>query len=199
MEDIYPIFDQILSRSDKERELSQLGKVIWLIGLSGSGKSTLAKNLEKLLFKNGFFCQLLDGDNLRTGLNGDLRFSAEDRTENLRRTAEVAKLFANSGIVTIASFITPSAEARNQVKSIIGTEDYLEVFVNCPLEVCEERDVKGLYKKARAGEIPDFTGINAPFDAPENPDLELKTDLESLEYSLAKLFNFIRPQIAYKD
>lgn len=198
MSHIYPIFDQILDRKSKEARLEQKGRVIWLIGLSGSGKSTIAKHFEKAIFQEGVITQLLDGDNLRAGLNGNLGFSVDDRKENLRRTAEVARLFKEAGIVTICSFITPTHESRATVKEIIGTDDYIEVFVDCPLEVCEERDVKGLYAKARAGEIPDFTGISSPFEKPDSPHLRLKSAEKSVEACVEELKNFVSPLITHK-
>lgn len=181
MENIHPIFDKILKREDKEALLNQKGIVLWMVGLSGSGKSTIAKAVEAELHSLGFLTQLLDGDNLRTGINNNLTFSEADRLENIRRAAEVSKLFLNCGIVTICSFISPTEQIRNMAKSIIGETDFYEVYVNAPLEVCEQRDVKGLYKKARAGELKSFTGIDSPFEAPQNPSIELKTDLFSLE------------------
>lgn len=180
-DNVYPIFDKILSKNDKEHLLQQKAVVVWMVGLSGSGKSTLAKALESELHYLGFLTQLLDGDNLRTGINNNLSFSETDRLENIRRAAEVAKLFLNCGVVTICSFISPTAQIRSLAKDIIGAENYLEVYVNAPLEVCERRDVKGLYKKARAGELPSFTGIDSPFEAPTEPWLELKTDLFSFD------------------
>lgn len=194
-EHIYPIFETILSKEDKEKLLKQKGIVIWLIGLSGSGKSTLARALENQLHKEGYFTQLLDGDNLRVGLNKNLGFSDEDRRENLRRTAETAKLFANSGVITICSFITPTESARTDIRDILG-ELYLEVFIDCPLEECEKRDVKGIYAKARKGEISNFTGISAPFDRPENPFITLHTDQENLESSLKRLRKSIEDRIS---
>lgn len=162
-----------------------------MIGLSGSGKSTLARYLENTLHSMGYLTQLLDGDNLRTGINNNLGFSEEDRMENIRRTAEVAKLFINAGVITICSFITPTKKSREVAKEVIGEDNYFEVFINCPLEVCEQRDVKGLYAKARKGEIKNFTGIDSPFDNPENPDLELNTDQMSIETCHEKLVNEI--------
>lgn len=196
MENIHPIFDKTLKRSDREALLNQKGIVVWMVGLSGSGKSTIAKSLELELHNRGYLTTLLDGDNLRTGINNNLGFSEEDRLENIRRAAEVAKLFLNNGIVTICSFISPTEHVRNIAKKIIGEEDYYEVYVNAPLEVCEQRDVKGLYKKARAGEIKSFTGIDSPFEEPKNPAIELKTDIISLEkcteYLLEALLEKIR-------
>lgn len=198
MENIYPIFDTILSKDDKERQLKQKAYVIWMVGLSGSGKSTLARSFEQNLHKAGYMTQLLDGDNLRVGINNNLGFSPEDRIENIRRAAEVSKLFANCGIITICSLISPTKEIRDMAKNIIGREQFYEVFVNCPLEVCEQRDVKGLYAKARRGEIKDFTGISAPFEAPESPDLELRTDLDNLETCQTKLLNAVLPKIKFE-
>lgn len=196
MENIYPIFDTILSRSDKEKMLKQKAIVIWMVGLSGSGKSTLARALENSLHEEGYLTQLLDGDNMRTGINNNLGFSPEDRTENIRRAAETAKLFMNAGLVTICSFISPTDDIRKMAKEIIG-DGYVEVYVDCPVEVCEERDVKGLYAKARKGEIPDFTGISAPFDVPKSPDVVVDTANQSLEESHQELVKAIIERIKY--
>lgn len=180
MDHIYPIFDTILQKKQKEELLGQQGKVIWMVGLSGSGKSTLARATEHILHRKGRLTMLLDGDNLRTGINNNLGFSEEDRTENIRRAAEAAKLFANCGVITICSLISPTEKIRQMAKAIIG-ENYFEVYIDCPLDVCEQRDVKGLYAKARRGEIKDFTGISSPFDPPQHPDLRLKTYEQSVE------------------
>lgn len=177
----------MLPRESRENLLQQKAKVFWLTGLSGSGKSTLAIGLQSELHKAGKLCYILDGDNVRTGINSNLGFSEEDRTENIRRIAEVAKLFADAGIITICSFVSPSIPIRELAKNIIGQNDFHEVYINASLESCENRDVKGLYKKARAGEIKDFTGIHQPFEAPANPWLEIKTDTESYENSLQVL------------
>lgn len=182
MTNIYPIFDTLVSKAQKETLLAQRGKVIWMVGLSGSGKSTLARAAENTLHQQRKVTMLLDGDNLRAGVNNNLGFSQEERTENIRRAAEVAKLFANCGLITICSLISPTESIRSMARQIIG-DDYFEVFVDCPLEVCEERDVKGLYAKARRGEIPDFTGISAPFDPPASPDLRIPTHQQPLEES----------------
>lgn len=192
---IHPIFDSMLTKADKEKLLNQKGIVLWMTGLSGSGKSTLAKGLEKLLYQNGHLSQILDGDNLRTGLNSNLGFSIEDRTENIRRVAETAKLFCNCGIITICSFISPTLEIRNQAKEIIGTENFVEVYINTPMEECEKRDVKGLYQKARAGEIKGFTGIDSPFEAPKNSDIELKTSNLSIADSVDYLYENVVKRI----
>lgn len=196
MENIFPIFDTVLSLEDKEKLLNQKPVVVWLVGLSGSGKSTLARGLENALHEQGYLTQLLDGDNLRSGINSNLSFTDEDRIENIRRAAEVSKLFANCGIVTICSLISPTKEIRKMARSIIG-DKYFEVFVNCPIEVCESRDVKGLYKKARAGEIKNFTGIDSPFEAPINPDLEIRTDVNSIEVCHNQLLENIIQKIKY--
>ena len=184
-----------ISRSNKEKRLNQKAKVVWMTGLSGSGKTTIGLALEKELFKQGFLVMLLDGDLVRTGINNNLKFSVEDRKENIRRIAEISKLFVNCGIVTLNCFISPTNEIRAMAKDIIGKEDFLEVFVHSPLDVCETRDVKGLYAKARKGEIPEFTGISSPFDIPSQPDLILKTNLMSIEESVQCALDFILPKI----
>lgn len=158
-DNIHPIFHRLLQRSDKETMLKQRSKVIWLTGLSGSGKSTIAEAVEKILHEKGYLTMLLDGDNIRTGINNNLTFSDADRIENIRRIAEVSKLFLNCGIITLNSFVSPTNEIRAMAKNIIGEADFVEVYVNAPLEVCEARDVKGLYAKARAGLIPDLTEL----------------------------------------
>lgn len=193
---IHPIFDKILKKSEKEKLLNQKGIVLWMVGLSGSGKSTLAKALEKDLHEEGYLTQLLDGDNLRTGINNNLGFSEEDRKENIRRAAEVSKLFMNCGIITICSLISPTAEIRKMAKEIIG-EGFLEVYVNCPIEVCEQRDVKGLYKKVRNGEIKNFTGVDSPFEEPSSPDIEIKTDQVELDACRKYLFETVTNKVKY--
>lgn len=198
MEHIYPIFDTILDKSQKERLNQQKALVIWMVGLSGSGKSTLARSLENNLYEMGYLTKLLDGDNLRSGINNNLGFSEEDRTENIRRAAEVSKLFAQCGVVTICSLISPTAAIRSMAREIIGPDLFYEVFINCPLEVCEERDVKGLYAKARNGEIKKFTGIDAPFENPDSPSLEIRTDLYSVEECQTQLLDSILPKIKFK-
>jgi adenylylsulfate kinase len=194
--DIYPI--ETLGREQKESLLQQKARVIWLMGLSGAGKSTLALHLEQALYQKGFLTQILDGDNLRNGLNNNLGFSEQDRLENIRRAAEVAKLFVNCGIVVIASFICPTHATQAMVRQIVG-EDFIEIFVDCPLEVCEQRDVKGLYAKARAGLIKNFTGIDSPFEPPQFPDLVVKTHLLSLEECIRKIQEFVLPKINFTD
>ena len=173
---IHPIQDKMINRDVREKILGQKGGVYWMTGLSGSGKSTIAIGLEKELLARGFHAVVLDGDNIRSGINSDLSFTVEDRTENIRRIAEITKLFASTGYITIASFISPTIEIREFAKLIIGVSDFHEVYINTPLEICEARDVKGLYKKARAGEIKNFTGIDSPYEAPVHPYLEIKTE-----------------------
>jgi len=195
---IHPIFDRQISRETKEQFLNQKAKVIWLTGLSGSGKSTIALGLEAEFFKHGYMTKILDGDNTRTGINKNLGFSIEDRSENIRRIAEVSKLFVNSGLICINSFVSPTEAIRAMAKEIIGPDDFIEVFVNTPLETCIERDVKGLYARAQAGEIKGFTGIDSPFEPPEQPELTLFTANESIKESVEKVFNFVLPKITSK-
>lgn len=183
-ENIFPIFETILQKSEKEKLLNQKAVVIWMVGLSGSGKSTLARALENSLYEKGYLTKLLDGDNLRSGLNKNLSFSAEDRAENIRRATETAKLFLDCGVITICSFISPTEDIRKRAKEIIGSDNFVEVFINCPFDECAKRDVKGLYKKALAGQIKNFTGLDAPFDAPQSPDIEIRTDQMPIEKSL---------------
>lgn len=190
MSNIYPIFDTLVSQQQKETLLKQRGKVIWMVGLSGSGKSTLARAAENTLHQQQKVTMLLDGDNLRAGVNNNLGFSEEERTENIRRAAEVAKLFAHCGLITICSLISPTERIRSMAREIIE-KDYFEVYIDCPLEICEQRDVKGLYAKARRGEIKDFTGISSPFEAPQSPDLRVPTYQQSLEESHQVLVNKI--------
>ncbi|MDO3392019.1 MULTISPECIES: adenylyl-sulfate kinase [Bacteroides] len=195
---IYPIFDRMLTRQDKESLLRQHGVMVWFTGLSGSGKSTIAIALERELHKRGLLCRILDGDNIRSGINNNLGFSEADRVENIRRIAEVSKLFIDTGIVTIAAFISPNNDIREMAANIIGKEDFLEIYVSTPLEECERRDVKGLYAKARRGEIKNFTGISAPFEAPVHPALTLDTSLLSLEESVNRLLELVLPRIQKK-
>lgn len=174
--------------------LSQKGMVVWMTGLSGSGKTTIAVALEKMLAERSILTQVLDGDNIRSGINNNLGFSEEDRTENIRRIAEVSKLFVNCGVVCLNCFVSPTKAIRQQAKSILG-DDMLEVFINTPFEECEKRDVKGLYAKARAGEIKNFTGLDAPFEAPENPFLEIRTVGHSVEECAKKIYDVVLPLI----
>ncbi|NCT16228.1 MAG: adenylyl-sulfate kinase [Flavobacteriales bacterium CG_4_9_14_0_2_um_filter_32_27] len=196
-ENIFPIFDKIAGRAEKEQFLNQKSKVIWMTGLSGSGKTTIAIALEKELLQRGFFTQVLDGDNIRVGINNNLGFSEEDRTENIRRIAEVSKLFLNCGVITINCFVSPTKAIRENAKKIIGAPDFIEVFIDTPIEICEQRDVKGLYKKARAGEIKDFTGINAPFEAPTNAKVVIKTKNKTVTQSVDDLLLVVLPLITY--
>ena len=188
---VYPIFDKMMTRVDKEQLLNQRGLMVWFTGLSGSGKSTIAIALERELHRRGLLCRILDGDNIRSGINNNLGFSEEDRVENIRRIAEVGKLFVDTGIITLAAFISPNNALRQMAAEIIGKEDFIEVYVSTPIEVCEQRDVKGLYARARRGEIKDFTGVSAPFEAPEHPDLSLDTSVLTLEESVGKLIELI--------
>lgn len=192
---IYPIFDKMMGRSDKESLLGQHGLMIWFTGLSGSGKSTLAIALERELHARGILCRILDGDNIRSGINSNLGFSAEDRMENIRRIAEVSKLFVETGIVTIAAFISPDKAMRQMACDIVGKDDFVEVYVSTPLEECERRDVKGLYAKARKGEIKNFTGISAPFEAPEHPALSLDTSALPLKECVDRLLDLVMQKV----
>ena len=190
-ENIYPIFDRMMTREDKEQLLHQRGVMLWFTGLSGSGKSTVAIALERELHKRGLLCRILDGDNIRSGINANLGFSAEDRRENIRRVAEVAKLFVDTGIITIAAFVSPTAELRQLAQQIIGEDDFKEIYISTPIEECERRDVKGLYARARRGEVKNFTGISAPFEAPQHPALSLDTSKLPVEESVKLLLKFL--------
>ena len=192
---IHPIFDNMLDRKEKEGLLQQQGVVIWMTGLSGSGKSTLARGLEHKLHNQGILTKLLDGDNLRTGLNKNLGFSEEDRLENIRRVAETAKLFLDNGVVTICSFVSPTKALRKMAKEIIGEDDFLEVFVEASFDECTKRDVKGLYKKALKGEIKDFTGLDAPFDSPLQPFLTIDTEQLTIAESVDLLYQKVIKKI----
>lgn len=194
-ENIFPVFDKIISKEKKEKLLNQKGKVVWLTGLSGSGKTTIALQLEKELYKLGFLVQILDGDNIRAGINNNLSFSEGDRTENIRRIAEVSKLFLNCGIITINCFVSPTIKMRQIAKKIIGKENYYEIFINADLETCEKRDVKGLYKKARNGEIKNFTGIDSRYEKPNNPSLEVNTSQLSIDQSIEIILKNVLPQL----
>ena len=192
---IFTFHDKVIQRVEKEELLNQNAFAIWLTGLSGSGKTTIAQILELELHELGFATMLLDGDNVRDGLNNNLDFTEAGRKENIRRIAEVNKLFNDCGVITINCFVSPTNDVRQMAKTIIGSESFLEIFVDTPLSECEKRDVKGLYAKAREGKIPNFTGISAPFEAPENPDLVLKTLNKSPEESSHELLEFIKPKI----
>ena len=198
-ENIHPTFGKLLGREAKEALLNQRGLVVWLYGLSGSGKSTLANALERRLHGEGVFTQALDGDNIRTGLNSNLGFTDDDRRENIRRIAEVAKLYTSAGVVTIASFICPRIELRALARGIVGAADFLEVYVECSFETCEQRDVKGLYAKAKRGGVKQFTGKDSAFEPPEPrdiADLILNTDEQEESASLEQLYRTVQPRVA---
>lgn len=190
---IFPVFDRIITREEKEIQLKQKAKVIWFTGLSGSGKTTLATSLERALFENGYLTQVLDGDNIRSGINNNLSFTPEDRLENIRRIGEICKLFMNCGVITLCAFVSPTEETRKIVKDIVGADHFYEVFVSTPLEVCEQRDVKGLYAKARQGIIKDFTGISAPFEVPDGAHLAIDTSVQPLAKSIEEMLDNILP------
>lgn len=195
---IHPVFNLAGNRSDKESHLNQHARIIWLTGLSSSGKSTISQGLEIQLIKRGFSTQALDGDNVRAGLCNDLGFTEKDRFENIRRISEVSKLFLDCGIICINSFISPTKKIRQMAMSIIGKENFIEIYVNAPIEICKKRDVHGLYQKAMEGKIKYFTGIGSPYEAPEQADIVLKTDELSIEESVAKCLKAILPIIEYK-
>lgn len=187
--------DHQITREDRRKLHDHNSFAIWFTGLSGSGKSTLANELEKRLYERGYHTFILDGDNIRSGLNSDLDFSAEARRENIRRIGEVAKLMVHAGCITLSAFISPFREERELVRHLVGEENYVEVFVNCPLEECEKRDVKGLYAKARAGEISNFTGISSPFEEPENPDVKVPTHQLSIEEGVELILKTIETKL----
>lgn len=193
---IYPIKTKV-SAEERQRLMNQRPKLIWFTGLSGSGKSTLAVQLEAALYAKGFKTYLLDGDNVRSGLNKDLSFTDDARVENIRRISEVCRLFLDAGVVLLSAFISPFRADRELVRQIVGGDNYIEVFVDAPLEVCEQRDVKGLYKKARAGEVKNFTGISSPYERPISPDVVIATDKMSVERSMEVLITEIVPRITY--
>lgn len=190
-ENIYPIYDRMMTRQDKESLLGQRGIMIWFTGLSGSGKSTVAMGVERELHAQGILCRILDGDNVRAGINNNLGFSAEDRIENIRRIAEIGKLFVQTGVVTLACFVSPTNDIRQMARKIVGEEDFLEVYISTPIEECERRDVKGLYARARKGEVKNFTGISAPFEAPVSADIDIDTSKIPLEESVRTLTELI--------
>ena len=197
MTNIYPVFDRIVPREEKEHKLNQRSKVIWFTGLSGSGKTTLATALERYLFDHGFLTQILDGDNIRSGVNNNLGFSPEDRRENIRRISEVAKLILNCGVICICAFVSPTAETRQIVREIVGERDFLEIFVSTPIEVCESRDTKGLYARARSGAVKEFTGISAPFEIPQHPAMSIDTSDKTIEECLNALLLKVLPEITF--
>ena len=187
--------DFSIERNDRNKLNNHNSFVVWFTGLSGSGKSTIANRVEKELFSKGIRTISLDGDNIRSGLNRDLKFSRGDREENLRRIGEISKLFVSAGNVVIASFIAPLESDRDAVKNIIGKQDYIEIYINTPLEVCEQRDVKGLYKKARKGEIKNFTGIDAPYEKPKNPDIEIITGKEAIKEATERIILYLNTKL----
>ena len=195
---IHPAFDQMISRSSKEQRLNQRSKVLWFTGLSGSGKSTIALALEKELFKKGYFVQVLDGDNIRSGMCNNLGFSLADREENIRRISELSKVMCQSGIICLNSFVSPTHNIRSLASTVIGKKDYIEIFVDASLDICESRDVKGLYKKARSGEIKGFTGIDSPYEKPKSPDIKLDSNALSVEECVAIIMTKIKPLIKYE-
>jgi adenylylsulfate kinase len=194
---IYPIKTKV-SKEQREQLMEQHATLIWFTGLSGSGKSTIAVQLEAQLHNLGYKTYLLDGDNIRAGLNKDLTFTDEGRVENIRRIGEVSKLLLDAGVIVLSAFISPFQADRRQVKEIVGAQNYIEVFVDAPLEVCEQRDVKGLYKKARAGEVKNFTGIDSPYEAPTNADIVLQTGALSVEESVGRLMEVVIPRISLR-
>tara|TARA_B100001057_G_scaffold143023_1_gene142714 strand:- start:4931 stop:5539 length:609 start_codon:yes stop_codon:yes gene_type:complete len=194
---IYPVFNQILSKEEKEERLKQNAKCIWLTGLSGSGKTTIAIELERKLFDKGYFVQILDGDNIRSGISNNLDFSSSDRLENIRRISEVSKLFVNSGIITINCFVSPTKEIRSEARKIIGKDNFVGIFVNTDIEICEERDTKGLYKKARKGEIKNFTGISSKFERPDSTFFEINAT-KNIAETLNDLLKIVLPLIEKK-
>lgn len=195
MTHVYPVFESIIPRKKKEKKLQQKSKVIWFTGLSGSGKTTLATALERQLFAKGFLTQVLDGDNIRSGINNNLGFSTADRKENIRRIAEISKLFLNCGVICICAFVSPTEEIRKVVKDIVGLADFMEIYVSTPFEVCRKRDVKGLYAKAENGLIKEFTGISAPFESPQKPLLSIDTTQKTVDFCVDELLGKIVPEL----
>lgn len=196
---IHTVFDRMLPRAVREQALRQRGHVLWLYGLSGSGKSTLAIALERALFERGHFAQVLDGDNIRSGLNADLGFSDADRKENIRRIAEVAKLFAQAGVVVIASFITPHEVLREQARAIVGSDDFSDIYIKASFETCRARDPKGLYAKVAEGSVANFTGKDSAFEVPQTPDLLIDTENSTAAEGLEQLLDFALPRICRPD
>lgn len=188
-----------VSKTDRQENNNHTSFLIWFTGLSGSGKSTIANVVEQELYKLGIKTYTLDGDNIRKGINSDLTFAPEDRTENIRRIAEIGNLMVDAGLVTLAAFVSPYKKDRENIKNIVKDVNFVEVYINTSVEECERRDVKGLYKKARAGEIKNMTGISAPYEAPENPDIEIKTEEKTVEEAVHDIMNFIKPKLKYSD
>ncbi|WP_411893959.1 adenylyl-sulfate kinase [Winogradskyella sp. A2] len=188
-----------ISREDRIKNNNHKSLLLWFTGLSGSGKSTIANLVEHALFNKGVKTYSLDGDNIRKGINNDLTFSAEDRTENIRRIAEVANLMLDAGLVVLAAFVSPYKKDRENIRTIVKDVNFVEIYINTSLEECERRDVKGLYKKARRGEIKNMTGISAPYEAPENPELEINTEKENIEDSVKRIVDFIKPKLNLKN
>ena len=191
--------DYQISRFERQKLKKHNSFLLWFTGLSGSGKSTIANVVEQELFRLGINTYSLDGDNIRKGINNDLTFSPQDRTENIRRIAEVANLLVDAGIVTLAAFVSPYKKDRENIKSVVKDVNFVEIYVNTSLEECERRDVKGLYKKARAGEIKNMTGISAPYEAPESPDIEINTEEVSVETAVKQILDYIRPKLQLKN
>lgn len=192
---IHPVFEKMVDRPTREALLGQRSKALWFTGLSGSGKSTIAIATEHILIERGFLAQVLDGDNIRSGINNNLGFTEVDRQENIRRIAEVTRLFVQAGVITLNCFISPTQAMRKMAQDIIGPDDFIEVYVNTPLEVCEARDVKGLYAKARSGEIKNFTGIDAPYEPPQNPQLEIQTEGKTVAECASTVVEYLLPMI----
>ena len=188
-----------VSKTDRQENNNHTSFLIWFTGLSGSGKSTIANVVEQELYKLGIKTYTLDGDNIRKGINSDLTFAPQDRTENIRRIAEIGNLMVDAGLVTLAAFVSPYKKDRENIKNIVKDVNFVEVYINTSVEECERRDVKGLYKKARAGEIKNMTGISAPYEAPENPDIEIKTEEKTVEEAVHDIMNFIKPKLKYSD
>jgi adenylyl-sulfate kinase len=186
-----------VTQKERIHRMNQRPALLWFTGLSGSGKSTLANATESYLFENGFKTYILDGDNIRTGLSSDLTFSNEDRIENIRRISEVSKLFLDAGIIVLSAFISPFRSERQMISDLVGSENFIEIFVDCPIEICEKRDVKGLYQKARNGLISNFTGIDSPYETPGNPFLTVKTHEQTLENSVNLILEKVYPKITF--
>lgn len=195
MENIYPIFDRTQLRVDKQRQLRQRSVVLWFTGLSGSGKSTLALALQRQLEADGYLCHVVDGDNMRAGINSDLGFSDAERRENVRRIAEVCRLFIDAGFITIATSLSPNEELRTMARNIIGSDDFVEIYLSTSIEECERRDVKGLYRKARCGMVANFTGVDAVYEPPCAPNLSIDTEEQSVSDCVDQIVQYVSPRI----